>query len=54
MAAGTKIFAWRRGDKEWREVYDISRHNLGAVTRMAAAPDGRTLAIVIAETTILK
>jgi dipeptidyl aminopeptidase/acylaminoacyl peptidase len=54
MAAGTKIFAWRRGDKDWREVYDVSRHNLGAVTRMAAAPDGRTLAIVITETTILK
>jgi dipeptidyl aminopeptidase/acylaminoacyl peptidase len=54
VSAGTKIFAWRRGDKDWREVYDVAAHKLGAVTRMAAAPDGRTLAVVIAETSALK
>jgi dipeptidyl aminopeptidase/acylaminoacyl peptidase len=54
MSAGTKIFAWRRGEKDWREVYDVAVHKLGAVTRMAASPDGRTLAIVIAEFSALK
>lgn len=48
-SSGTKIFAWRRGDKEWRELYDVAGQKLGAVTRMAVAPDGRTIAIVVAE-----
>jgi WD40-like Beta Propeller Repeat len=25
MSAGTKIFAWQRGDKDWREVYDTKQ-----------------------------
>jgi hypothetical protein len=49
MSAGTRIFAWRRGDKDWREVFDAAGQKLGNVTRMAAAPDGRALAIVVAE-----
>jgi dipeptidyl aminopeptidase/acylaminoacyl peptidase len=49
MSSGTKVFAWRQGDKEWREVVDIAAHKLGAVTRMAVAPDGRALAIVVNE-----
>ena len=49
MSAGTRIVAWRRGDKGWRDVYDVATHKLGAVTRMAAAPDGRTVAIVVNE-----
>lgn len=47
MSAGSKIFAWRRGDKDWREVADLSGRKLGALTRMAVAPDGRALAIVV-------
>jgi dipeptidyl aminopeptidase/acylaminoacyl peptidase len=49
MSAETRIYAWRRGDKDWREVYDVAPHGLGAVTRMAVAPDGRTIAIVVNE-----
>jgi dipeptidyl aminopeptidase/acylaminoacyl peptidase len=49
MSAGTRISAWRRGDKGWREVLDVAGRQLGAVTRMAVAPDGRALAIVVSE-----
>jgi Tol biopolymer transport system component len=49
MSSGTKIFAWRRGDADWREVADVASHKLGVVTRMAAAADGKTLAIVVNE-----
>jgi hypothetical protein len=49
MSAATKIYAWRRGDKDWREVYDVAAHKLGAVTRLAAATDGRAIAIVVNE-----
>lgn len=49
MSAGTRILAWRRGEKNWREVVDLVGHKLGAVTRMAVAPDGRALAIVVNE-----
>jgi dipeptidyl aminopeptidase/acylaminoacyl peptidase len=49
MSAGTRIVAWRRGEKGWRDVYDVAAHKLGAVTRMAVAPDGRSVAIVVNE-----
>lgn len=49
MSAATQIYAWRRGDKDWREVYDVAAHKLGTVTRMAVAPDGRAIAIVVNE-----
>jgi dipeptidyl aminopeptidase/acylaminoacyl peptidase len=49
MSAGTKVYAWRRGDKDWREVYDVAAHKLGAVTRLAVAPDGRSIALVVNE-----
>ena len=51
MAAGTKIYAWRSGEKEWREVHDLALLKLGTVSRMALAPDGRSLAFVVAERT---
>jgi hypothetical protein len=47
MSAGTRIFAWRAGDKAWREVYDVKLHGLGEVSRIAVAPDGKALAIVV-------
>ena len=47
MSAGTRIFAWRAGDKSWREVYDVKPHGLGDVSRIAVAPDGKALAIVV-------
>jgi hypothetical protein len=49
MSTGTKIYAWRRGYAEWREVADVAARKLGAVTRMAASPDGKALAIVVNE-----
>jgi len=49
MSAGTRIMAWKAGDSDWREVLDVTAHQLGAVTRMTTAPDGKVLAIVVAE-----
>ena len=49
MSAGTKIFSWHQGDAEWTEVFDAAAHQLGAVTRMAVAPHGDAIAIVVAE-----
>lgn len=49
MSAGTRIFAWQQGSPEWRAVYDVKPHGLGAVSRLAVAPDGRALAFVVAE-----
>jgi WD40-like Beta Propeller Repeat len=49
MSAGTRVLAWRRGDQDWREVLDVAGHKLGAVTRLAVAPDGRALAVVVNE-----
>lgn len=49
MTAGTRIFAWKRGDAAWREVYDVKPHGLGNVSRLAVAPDAKALAFVVAE-----
>jgi hypothetical protein len=49
MSGGTKIYAWRSGDDGWREVYDGGVHKLAAMTRLALAPDGRSLAVVVSE-----
>ena len=49
MSAGSRIYAWRGGDADWREVFDAAAHKLGTVTRLALAPDGRSLAVVVAE-----
>jgi hypothetical protein len=53
-SSGTTILAWTRAGSgaaagEWREVFDAAAHKLGAITRMAASPDGKALAIVVAE-----
>jgi len=58
MSAGTKIFATSLpagalakagGESAWTEVFDAAAHHLGAVTRMAVAPKGDAIAIVVAE-----
>ena len=49
VSAGTKILAWTKSASDWVEVFDAARHKLGAVTRMVASPDGKALAIVVAE-----
>jgi hypothetical protein len=49
MSAGTRLFAWKAGESGWREVYDVKPHGLGSVSRLAVSPDGRALALVVAE-----
>jgi len=49
MSAGTRILAWKQGTDGWREVFDVRPHGLGNVTRMAVAPNGRAIAIVVNE-----
>ena len=49
MTAGTKIYSWTRGQSGWTEVFDGAPHQLGAITRLAVAPKGEALAIVVAE-----
>jgi len=49
MSGGTKIYAWTRGASGWTEVFDAAAHGLGAVTRLAVAPKGDAVAIVVAE-----
>jgi Tol biopolymer transport system component len=49
MSAGTKVLAWTRGETGWREVLDVARDGLGAVTRMAVSPGSDALAVVTAE-----
>jgi Tol biopolymer transport system component len=47
MSAGTRVFAWKAGETAWREVYDAKPHGLGDVSRIAVAPDGKALALVV-------
>ena len=54
MSAGTRIFAHRpaippSGPESWTEAFDAAAHKLGPVTRMAVAPDGKALALVVGE-----
>ena len=50
MSAGTKVLAWTRNAGGWRDVLDVSKHGLGAVTRLAVSPNADALAVVTAET----
>jgi hypothetical protein len=43
---GSKLFAWRRGDREWREVASFDEGMLRNITRLAVSPDGKMLAMV--------
>ena len=45
-AHGTEVFQLDAATGGWRPVVDVSRYGLGAVTRLAVSPDGRTLAVV--------
>ena len=49
MSSGTKIMKWTRGDPGWTEVFDAAPHELGAITRLAVAPAGDAVAIVVNE-----
>lgn len=45
-ARGTEVLELVPGSGTWRRVVDLAEHGLGAVTRLAVSPDGRTLAVV--------
>jgi hypothetical protein len=49
MSSGAKILGWNAGDKTWREIFDGRAAGLAGITRMALAPDGKALAIVVSE-----
>lgn len=51
MSSGTKIYSWSRGatGRPWTEVFDAAAAGLGAVTRLAVAPKGDAVAMVVAE-----
>jgi hypothetical protein len=49
MSSGTRIMKWTRGDAGWTEVFDAAPHTLGAISRLAVAPSGDAVAIVVAE-----
>lgn len=59
MSSGTKVFSWTRSPSEalakegaatgWTEVFDGAAQQLGAITRLAVAPKGDAVAIVVAE-----
>ncbi len=49
MSSGTRIMKWTRGDAGWSEVFDAAPHKLGAISRLAVAPSGDAVAIVVAE-----
>ncbi len=49
LSAGSRIYTWRRGDKEWAPILDVSTLGLGTVTRMAVAPKADAIAIVVSE-----
>ena len=49
MSSGTKVFSWTRGAASWSEVFDSASLKLGAITRLAVAPKGDAIAIVVNE-----
>ena len=49
MSSGAKVFSWVRGAVGWTEVFDVSSLKLGAITRLAVAPKGDAIAIVVNE-----
>jgi hypothetical protein len=46
MASGTKIWIWRDGAAGWAEIGDLVSAGLTKITRLAASPDGKWLALV--------
>jgi len=48
MAAAGQLYAWRRGDAEWRQVVDLAALGLRNVSRLAISPKGDRIALVAA------
>ncbi|HEV8400904.1 MAG TPA: AMP-binding protein [Gemmatimonadales bacterium] len=51
MAKGTKLYEWRAGGAEFREVSDFATQGLTNLTRLAVSPRGDRLALVAADRT---
>lgn len=49
MASGSTVYAWRPGATAWRSVANLGPDVVG-ITRIAVAPDGRSVALVAART----
>ena len=43
---GSKLFSFRRGDSEWKQIADYSFANISSITRLAVSPSGTWLALV--------
>ncbi len=46
MAKDAKVFLWRAGATEWREIADFSNANLKSITRLSVSPKGDRIAFV--------
>jgi hypothetical protein len=46
---GSKLYAWRRGEGNWREIADLGDQGVSGISRLAVSPDGRRIAIVASE-----
>lgn len=45
--SGSKLFGFNEGrDKDWVEIADLSKFGLKDITRLAASPDGKRMAVV--------
>jgi dipeptidyl aminopeptidase/acylaminoacyl peptidase len=49
MAARGQLYAWRRGDTEWKSVADLAALGLRNVSRLAVSPKGDRIAFVAAK-----
>ena len=48
-ANGSVLYEWRRGDRGWIHVADLSAYRVSAISRIALGPDGKSLIIVAAD-----
>ena len=48
MPAGGHLYAWRRGEAEWKRIADLSGLGLMSVSRLAISPKGDSIAFVAA------
>jgi WD40 repeat protein len=46
MARGEVLYAWRRGDAEWKQVAALDGRGLAGVSRIAVSPKGDRIALV--------
>jgi hypothetical protein len=52
-ANGSVLYEWRRGDRGWIHVADLSSYRVSAISRIALNPDGNALVIVAADPPVI-